>query len=63
MLPRLFVRIDDAEAEQLELKHDGCKLCGVQKGKLVDFIYYDIPEDMSTLFPVLEFAYKKHTGN
>ena len=63
MLPRLFVRIDDAEAEQLELKHDGCKFCGVQKGKLVDFIYYDIPEDISTLFPVLEFAYKKHTGN
>ena len=38
-----------------------CKFCGVANGKLVDYIYYDTPEDMSILFPVLEFAYNKHT--
>ena len=60
--PRLFVRIAEEEAEQLELKHDGCKFCSVEKGKSVDYVYYDIPEKMSELLPVLEFAYKKHTG-
>ncbi|RKU11816.1 hypothetical protein C6503_18360 [Candidatus Poribacteria bacterium] len=63
MLPRLFVRIDEAEAKQLEREHDGCEFYAVGEGQKVDFIYYDIPEDMSILFPVLEFAYKKHTGN
>ena len=63
IIPRLFVRINKKEAEQLELKHDRCKFCGVSKDKLVDWIYYDIPEDMSILLPVFEFAYKKHTGN
>ena len=61
--PRLFVRITEEEAEQLELKHDGCKFCGVEKGKSVDYVYYDIPENISELLPVLKFAYKKHTGN
>ncbi len=61
--PRLFVRVTEEDAEQLELKHDECKFCGVAKGKSVDYVYYDIPEDMSILLPVLEFAYKKHTGN
>ncbi len=63
MLPRLFVRINKEEAEQLEREHDGCEFYGVSKGQKVDYIYYDIPEDMSSLLPVLEFAYKKHTGN
>lgn len=63
MLPRLFVLIDKAEAEQLEREHDGCEFYAVSEGKKVDYIYYDIPEDMSTLLPVLKFAYKKHTGN
>ena len=63
MLPRLFVRIDDAEAKQLEREHDGCEFCAIGEGRKVDYIYYDIREDMSTLLPVLEFAYKKHTGN
>ena len=61
--PRLFVRIDEEDAEQLEhqnLDLDGCKFCGVQKGKSVDYVYYDIPENMSDLFPVLEFTYNKH---
>ena len=61
--PRLFVRINKKEAEQLELKHDRCKFRGVSKDKLVDWIYYDISEDVSILLPVLESAYKKHTGN
>ena len=62
-LPRLFILIDEAEAKQLEREHDGCKFYAVSEGEKVDYIYYDIPEDMSILFPVLEFAYKKHTGN
>ena len=60
--PRLFVRITEEDAEQLEHKHHGCKFCGVAKDKSVDYVYYDIPENMSILLPVLEFAYKKHTG-
>ena len=63
IIPRLFVRINKKEAEQLELKHDGCKFYGVEKGKSADYVYYNIPENISELLPVLEFAYKKHTGN
>lgn len=63
MLPRLFVLIDEAEAKQLEHEHDGCEFCAISEGQKVDYVYYDIPEDMSQLLPVLEFAYKKHTGN
>ena len=63
MLPRLFVLIDEAEAKQLEREHDGCEFYAVSEGEKVDYIYYDISADMSILFPVLEFAYKKHTGN
>lgn len=63
MLPRLFVLIDEAEAKQLEREHDGCEFYAVSEGQKVDYIYYDIPEDRSILFPILEFAYKKHTGN
>jgi predicted HicB family RNase H-like nuclease len=65
-LPRIFVRITKEEAEQLERQNvnlDGCKFYGVQKDKTVDYVYYDIPENMSDLFPVLEFAYKKHSGS
>ncbi len=56
------MRITKEEANQLEHEHNGCKYYGVMEGKSADFIYYDVPEDMSILFPVLEFAYKKHTG-
>ena len=59
---RLFVRITEEEAKRLERKDDSCKFCYVQHGKSVDFVYYDIPRNMSSLLPVLEFAYKKHTG-
>ena len=64
--PRIFVRITKEEAERLERQNvdlDGCKFCGVGKDKTVDFVYYDIPENMSDLFRVLEFAYKKHRGS
>ena len=61
--PRIFVRITEEEAKQLESKYNECEFCGVDYGKSVDYVYYDIPENMSELLPVLEFAYKKHTGN
>ena len=60
--PRIFVRIMEDEAEQLE-RQDGCEFCAISKDSPVDFIYYNIPENMSKLLPVLEFAYNKHLGN
>ena len=63
ILSRLFVRITEEEAKQLECKHDDCEFCGFHYEKSVDYVYYDIPENISELFPVLEFAYKKHTDN
>ena len=56
--PRIFVAITKEEAEQLECEH-GCNFFAVD-GNL---IYYNIPENVSELLPVLEFAYKKHSGN
>ena len=50
------------EAKQLE-GQSGCEFCAVSKGKVVDLVYYDIPENMSTLLPMLEFTYNKHSGN
>ncbi len=61
--PRLFVRITEEEAKQLEREHSRCEFCGFHEGKSVDYVYYNIPKDMSVLLPVLEFAYKKHSGN
>lgn len=61
--PRFFVRIIEEEAKQLERQHDGCQFSGISKAKSVDYVYYDIPENVSTLLPVLEFAYNKHLGN
>ena len=60
--PRLFVRIMEEEAKQLEREHSGCEFCAVSENKSVDFVYYNIPENMSKLLPVLEFAYNKHRG-
>ena len=59
--PRLFVRITEEEAKQLERQY-GCEFCAVSKDK-VDSIYYNIPENVSDLLSVLKFAYKKHGGN
>ena len=60
--PRFFVRITEEEATQLEREYDGCGFCCISKAKSVDYVYYDIPENVSTLLPVLEFAYNKHRG-
>jgi hypothetical protein len=56
--PRICVQITEEEARQLERQH-GCEFWGISK----NHVYYDIPENISELLPVLEFAYKKHTGN
>ena len=60
--PRLFVRIMKEEAEQLEHQY-GCEFCAVSEGKPARFIYYHIPDDITELRPVLEFAYNKHRGS
>lgn len=56
--PRIFVPITEEGARQLERQH-GCEFWGID-GHLV---FYDIPENISELLPVLEFAYNKHLGN
>lgn len=56
--PRLLVKIMKEEAEQLEHQY-GCEFCAVS----TDAVYYYIPDDITELRPVLEFAYKKHSGN
>lgn len=58
--PRLFVRIMEEEAAQLERQYE-CEFCAVSKDK-PDFIYYNIPDDITELRPALEFAYNKHQG-
>ncbi len=56
--PRIFVRgITQEEAEQLECEY-GCNFFAVSR-----VIHYNIPGNVSELLPVLEFAYKKHSGN
>ena len=57
----LHVRIMKRDAE--ELKHQyRCEFYSVSKNKSADYIYYHIPDDITELRPVLEFAYKKHIG-
>lgn len=58
----IFVRIMEEEAEQLKHQY-GCEFCRISKYKTVDFVYYDIPDNISDLLPVLEFAYNKHRRN
>ena len=58
----VFIQIMDEEAEQLRDQH-GCEFCRIYKHKTVDFVYYRVPEDISELLPVLEFAYNKHRKN
>ena len=62
-LPRIFVRITKEEAKQLEREYNGCEYNGVDEEQSADWVYYNIPENMSSLLPVLEFAYNKHRGN
>ena len=54
--PRIFVAITEEKGEQLEREH-GCNFFAVSK-----VIHYNIPENVSELLPVLEFAYKRHSG-
>ena len=56
--PRVFVAITKEEAERLKSQH-GCDFFGIDR----NWIYYNIPEDPKELLPVLEFAYRKHSGN
>ena len=58
----LHVRIMKKDAEELK-RQCGCEFYSVEKNNRTDYIYYYVPEDMSTLRPVLEFAYNKHRGN
>ena len=57
--PRIFAAITEEEARQLERQY-GCKFCWIDPGASV---YYNIPENMSELLRVLEFAYNKHREN
>lgn len=56
--PRFFATIAEAEARQLERQY-GCKFLYIDRHQ----IYYDMPDDMRSLLPVLEFAYNKHRGS
>ena len=58
--PRLFARITEAEARQLE-RQDGCKFLCMDSDR--SYVYYDIPDDVRDLLPVLKFAYHKHRGS
>lgn len=55
--PRIFAPITEEEAKQLEHQH-GCEFWGITERN----IYYNIPDDITELRPVLEFAYNKHRG-
>ena len=57
--PRFFVTITEAEARQLERQY-GCKFLCMDSDRT--YIYYDMPDDVKDLLPVLEFAYHKHRG-
>ena len=59
--PRLLIRITEEEAKQLERQY-GCEFCAVGTSN-PNRIYYYIPDDITDLRPVLEFAYNRHRGN
>ena len=58
----LHVRIMKKDAEELK-RQCRCEFYSASKNKVADYIYYQIPDDITELLPVLECAYKKHTGN
>ena len=58
--PRLHAKITEEEAGKLNKQH-GCQVAWYSKDG--NNAFYSIPEYLNELFPVLEFAYKKHTGN
>ena len=57
----LHIRIMKKDAEELK-RQCGCEFYSVSKNKSADYIYYHIPDDITELRPVLEFAYNKHSG-
>ena len=57
--PRFFATITEEDARQLERQY-GCKFLCMDSDRT--YIYYDIPDDVRDLLPVLEFAYHKHRG-
>ena len=54
--PRIAVTITEREARELEQQH-GCEFWGIDREK---WVYYNIPDNIADLLPVLEFAYNKH---
>ncbi|RKU38759.1 hypothetical protein C6496_04445 [Candidatus Poribacteria bacterium] len=54
--PRFFAKITEEEADSLSNQYE----CRYDSGRKSAF--YTIPENVSELLPVLEFAYKKHSG-
>ncbi len=58
----LHVRIMKEDAEELK-RQCRCEFYEVRKNKSADYIYYHIRDDITKLRPVLEFAYRKHSGN
>ena len=58
----LHVRIMKRDAEELK-RQCGCEFYSVRKDKSADYISYHIRDDITELRPVLEFAYKKHSGS
>lgn len=57
---RIFASIKREEARQLERQY-GCKFLCMDSDR--NYIYYDMPNDVRDLLPVLEFAYNKHRGS
>ena len=58
----LHVRLMKKDAEDLK-RQCGCDFYSVSKNKSADYVYYHIRDDITELLPVLEFAYKKHSGS
>ena len=58
----LHVRIMKRDAEELK-RQCGCEFYEVSKNEYADYTYYYVPDDITELRPVLEFAYRKHSGN
>ena len=55
--PRVFAKITEEEARHLERQYR-CEFSCVTRNQ----VYYNIPDDVKELLPVLEFAYNKHRG-
>lgn len=54
--PRIVVTITERKARELEQRH-GCEFWGIDREK---WVYYNIPDNIADLLPVLECAYNKH---